>query len=120
MDIIIELILSSVLAAAGQVTWRLGLKSMGTGFNSFDFNTLFQVFTNWQVDVGLVLYGLSTVFWLSALSKKDLSYVYPFVAGTYLLVLLLSYFVLKENFGLDRVFGAGLVLMGLVIIIRGG
>jgi|SRR5271157_825244 len=119
MNVIVELIISSLLAAAGQVTWRLGLRN-GGGLDSFDMGTIFHVFTNWQVDLGLVLYGLSTLFWLSALSKKDLSYVYPFVAGTYILVLALSYFVLKESFGLDRVFGAALVLTGLVIIVRGG
>jgi uncharacterized membrane protein len=119
MNVIVELIISTLLAAAGQVTWRLGLKNIGT-FDSYDINTLFHVFTNWQVDLGLVLYGLSTLFWLSALSKKELSYVYPFVAGTYLLVLVLSYFVLKENFGLERVIGAALVLTGLVIIVRSG
>lgn len=119
MDVIIDLILSTILAAAGQVTWKLGLKSTGT-FDSYDLGTLIHVFTNWQVLLGIVLYGLSTIFWLSALSKKDLSYVYPFVAGTYLLVLVLSYFLLNENFGLDRVFGAALVLTGLVIIVRGG
>jgi len=119
MNVILELVISTLFAAAGQVMWRLGMKSVGT-FESYDLNTLLHVFTNWQVDLGLVLYGLSTLFWLSALSKKDLSYVYPFVAGTYLLVLLLSYFVLKENFGLERVVGAALVLTGLVIIVRGG
>jgi drug/metabolite transporter (DMT)-like permease len=119
VNVIYELIISTVFAAAGQVTWRLGLRNMGP-LESYDLNTLFHVFTNWQVDLGLVLYGLSTLFWLSALSKKDLSYVYPFVAGTYLLVLALSYFVLKENFGIERVIGAALVLTGLVIIVRGG
>ncbi len=119
MNVILELVISTLFAAAGQVMWRLGMKSVGT-FESYALNTLLHVFTNWQVDLGLVLYGLSTLFWLSALSKKDLSYVYPFVAGTYLLVLLLSYFVLKENFGLERVVGAALVLTGLVIIVRGG
>ncbi|HTX44554.1 MAG TPA: EamA family transporter [Methanocella sp.] len=119
MDVVLELAISSLLAAAGQVTWRLGMKGAGT-FDSYDLGSLVHVFTNWQVDLGIALYGLSTLFWLSALSKKDLSYVYPFVAGTYLLVLVLSYFVLKENFGLDRIFGAALVLTGLVIIVRGG
>jgi drug/metabolite transporter (DMT)-like permease len=119
MDVTIELILSSVLAAAGQVSWRLGLRN-GGGLNSIDMSTLFRVFTNWQVDLGLILYGLSTLFWLSALSKKDLSYVYPFVAGTYLFVLILSYLLLNEHFGVDRVFGAAVVLTGLIIIVRGG
>ncbi len=120
MNVVVELVISCLLAAAGQVTWRLGLKGMGGGLNFTDLNTLLKVFTNWQVDLGIVLYGLSTLFWLSALSKKDLSYVYPFVAGTYLLVLALSYFVLKENFGFERIIGAALVLTGLVIIVRGG
>ncbi len=95
------------------------MKSVGT-FESYDLKTLFHVFTNWQVGIGLILYALSTLFWLSALSKKDLSYVYPFVAGTYILVLALSYFILKENFGLDRLLGAAIVITGLVIIVRSG
>ncbi len=119
MDVIFELITSTLFAAAGQVSWRLGMRSIGP-LAVYDVESFFRVFTNWQVDLGLALYALSTLFWLSALSKKDLSYSYPFIAGTYIIVLLLSYFVLGESFNLTRVIGAGVVLAGLFIIIRGG
>ncbi|MCD1294176.1 multidrug resistance protein [Methanocella sp. CWC-04] len=119
MNVIIELLIATVLAAAGQVSWKLGMRGVGA-IESYDIPTLFRMFTNWQVDLGLALYAISTVFWLSALSKKDLSYAYPFIAGTYIFVLVLSYLFLGENFGIYRVIGAGVVLAGLFIIIRGG
>jgi uncharacterized membrane protein len=118
MNILIELLLSTLMAAAGQVSWRMGMKSIGP-IEGYDLSTLFRTFTNWQVDLGLILYGLSTIFWLSALSKKDLSYVYPFVAATYVLVLALSYLFLNEHFGITRLIGAGIVVLGLVVIMRG-
>lgn len=119
MNILLELLSATTLAAAGQVFWRIGMRSIGA-IESYDLQALFKMFTNWQVDLGLIFYGISTIFWLSALSKKDLSYVYPFIAGTYVIVLALSYFVLDEHFGLSRIIGAGVVLMGLFIIIKGG
>jgi multidrug transporter EmrE-like cation transporter len=119
MDVIFELITSTVFAAAGQVSWRMGMRNIGP-LEVYDIGSFFKVFTNWQVDLGLILYALSTLFWLSALSKKDLSYSYPFIAGTYIMVLLLSYFVLGENFNITRAVGAGVVLAGLFIIIKGG
>ncbi|HEY3422702.1 MAG TPA: hypothetical protein VGK13_06045, partial [Methanocellaceae archaeon] len=107
MDVTIELLISTLFAAAGQVSWKLGMRGTGSlSLESFDIPTMTKVFTNWQVDLGLLLYALSTLFWLSALSKKDLSYVYPFIAGTYILVLVLSYLFLGENFGLTKVMGA--------------
>jgi multidrug transporter EmrE-like cation transporter len=117
MDTIFELIISTVLAAAGQVTWRMGMKEIGP-LDVYNIGSFPRVFLNWQVDLGLVLYALSTLFWLSALSKKDLSYAYPFIAGTYIIVLALSYFVLGEHFSVTRLIGAGVVIAGLFIIIR--
>jgi hypothetical protein len=61
MDTIFELIISTVLAAIGQVSWRLGMRGIGP-IEAYDLNSLFRIFTNWQVDMGLVLYGISTLF----------------------------------------------------------
>jgi multidrug transporter EmrE-like cation transporter len=120
MNAIVELLISTLLAAVGQVSWRLGMRGIGEiSLVSLDISTYYKVFTNWQVDLGLLLYAASTLFWLSALSKKDLSYAYPFIAGTYIIVLALSYFFLNEHFGVTRIIGAGLVLTGLFVIIRG-
>ncbi len=118
MDVLIDLLLSTITAAAGQLSFKLGLRSVGA-VEAYDVPTLFRMFTNWQVDVGIALYALSTIFWLSALSKKDLSYVYPFTAANYVIIVLLSYFVLGEQIGIERVVGVLLVITGLYVIIRG-
>jgi uncharacterized membrane protein len=46
--------------------------------------------------------------------------VYPFIAGTYILVLAFSFFFLDEHFGITRIIGAGIVIIGLLVIVRGG
>ena len=62
------------------------------------------------------MYGLSTVFWLIALSRMDLSFVYPFISLTYKLVFSLSYLVLKESIGLNKIAGSVLIILGLILI----
>jgi uncharacterized membrane protein len=70
------------------------------------------------VITGLVVFGISTVFWLTALSRKDLSYVYPFFAINMILVFLLSVLVLHEQIGTARIIGAGIILMGIMVVAR--
>jgi len=118
MDVLIDLLFSTITAATGQLSFKLGLRTIGN-VDIYDFPTLLRMFSNWQVDVGIALYAISTIFWLSALSKKPLSYVYPFTAASYVLVLILSYFVLGEHFGLQRIIGVGIVVAGLYIIVQG-
>jgi len=115
MDIIVIILLGVVFAAVGQVSWKLGMNLIGpvTGFGSFD---LISVFLDPHILFGLIMYGLSTVFWLIALSRMELSFVYPFISLTYVLVLALSYVVLKESIGLNKIAGTVLIILGLIII----
>jgi len=77
-----------------------------------------SVLLNPYVLLGFVMYGLSTVFWLIALSKKDLSFVYPFISLTYILVLVLSSLVLKESMGANKLVGTLIIILGLIVIAR--
>lgn len=118
MNAVFDIIIAVTLAALGQIFWKVGMKSIGL-INKYDLSTLIVIFKNLHVDIGVLFYGLSTVFWLIALSKKDLSYVYPFIAGTYIIVLILSHMIIGEKFGVYRIIGAGIVLFGLLIVIKG-
>lgn len=95
MNIILVIIAGVTLAAIGQVSWKLGMDQAGP-LVSPDFATLLSLLLNPYILLGFVLYGVGTIFWLMALSKKELSFVYPFISLTYILVLALSSFVLKE------------------------
>lgn len=117
MNAIIIIIISIIFAAFGQVSWKLGINQAGT-FATLNFASLSSVLLNPYVLVGFVMYGLSTIFWLIALSKKDLSFVYPFISLTYVLVLVLSSMVLKESIGMNKIAGTLMIIIGLIIISR--
>lgn len=118
MKAIFDIIIAISFAALGQIFWKLGMKNIGL-IDRYDLGTIIEIFKNIQVDIGIIFYASSTVFWLIALSKKDLSYVYPFIAGTYIIVLILSNIIIGEKFGFYRLSGAIVVLLGLLLIIKG-
>lgn len=117
MNAIVIIIISVIFAAIGQVSWKLGMNQTGQ-LSTINFTALSSVLLNPFVLLGFAMYGLSTVFWLIALSKKDLSFVYPFISLTYIFVLVLSSIVLKESIGINKLVGILIVIAGLVIITR--
>lgn len=114
MNAIAIIIVGVVFAALGQVSWKIGMNQAGTP----DLPSIASVLFNPYILLGFLMYGLSTVFWLLALSKRDLSFVYPFISLTYVLVLILSSLVLKESIGMNKLVGTLAILIGLMIISR--
>ncbi len=117
MNAIAIIIIGVIFAAIGQISWKLGMNQAGQ-LTAFNFTALSTVLLNPYILLGFVLYGLGTIFWLIALSKKDLSFVYPFISLTYILVLVLSSLVLKESIGLNKIAGTMAIIIGLIIISR--
>ncbi len=117
MNTILIILFGVVFAAVGQVSWKLGMNLIGP-LTNFRPSEIISVFLDPHVLFGLIMYALSTVFWLIALSRMELSFVYPFISLTYVLVLALSYLVLKESIGLNKIAGTVLIILGLIIISR--
>jgi len=117
MNAIVIIIIGVIFAAIGQVSWKLGMNQEGQ-LATINLTTVSTVLLNPYVLLGFAMYGLSTIFWLIALSKKDLSFVYPFISLTYILVLALSNLVLKESIGINKLAGTIIIMVGLIIIAR--
>lgn len=118
MNVIIIILIGILFASLGQVFWKIGMNSIGA-IDSFSGSNFVAIFSNIYILIGLVMYGLGTLFWLIALSQKDLSFVYPFISLTFLIVLFLSYFILKEQIGTARIGGTLIIILGLLIVMRG-
>lgn len=101
----IILLLSSILAALGQLFFKLGSIA----------NPLSMIFSV-KIWIGLVLYGLGTLLWIYALSKEPLSRVYPFAAFTFVLVFFFSYLILHETISLMQIIGILIVLIGFLVL----
>ncbi|MCK4558468.1 MAG: EamA family transporter [Calditrichia bacterium] len=103
----------------GQYSMKQGMRKFGEV--TFDNNILITVtkmFLLPNVLLGLLLYGVSTVFWLIALSKIELSVAYPMLSMGYILLMILSYFLLNESVTLYKIIGTLLIVAGVTLISR--
>ena len=67
---------------------------------------------------GLVLFGLSAVVWLFALSRVELSFAYPFAALGYVIIVLASLTVLHESVPPLRWAGVAFIIAGIILVAR--
>lgn len=117
MNVIIIILIGIIFASVGQIFWKIGMNNFGH-ITNYAPSTLITIFFNPYILSGLAMYGLSTVFWLIALSKKDLSFVYPFIGLTFIIVLILSNVILKESIGIYRIIGTFIIILGLMFIMK--
>jgi drug/metabolite transporter (DMT)-like permease len=113
------LVLFSVtIAAVGQLMLRHGMQgarlAVEDGHGSLARNAL----TSPYVFGGLAVFGVSALSWLVALSRVPLSRAYPFNALGYVGILAASAIFLHEEVTPLRWFGAGLVIVGLLLVVR--
>jgi drug/metabolite transporter (DMT)-like permease len=119
---VLLILLSISIAVAGQLMLKIGINRIGIS----DFGSLSAVggffsgaIKTPMVIAGLLLYVISASIWMIVLSTVDLSFAYPFIGLTYVLVLVLSKFILREDVNPVRWVGAFIITAGVVVLSRG-
>lgn len=116
---IIYVLISVCFNVLGQYSMKQGMRKFGeVTFDSNILMTIIKMFLLPNVLLGLFFYLVSTVFWLIALSKIELSVAYPMLSVGYILLMILSYFLLNESITLYKVIGTLLVVAGVTLISR--
>ena len=96
----VVILISVVLAAVAQLTLKHGMNQVTAQGGPLDLKAPLAVVrragTNASVIAGLAIFVLSAAFWLVVLSKASLSFAYPFVSLTYVLILVFDRFVLDQ------------------------
>jgi drug/metabolite transporter (DMT)-like permease len=117
---ILYILISVAAGAVGQVLLKKGMGSMGPLTLSIDQlgSILWRIGTNPYVVIGLAIYVTGTLFWLTALSRVDLSYAYPFASLSYVVMLIASWQLFNENITVLRLLGTLVVCLGVFIISR--
>jgi uncharacterized membrane protein len=118
---LIGLILTSVvLAGFAQITLKTGVnhvtEAAGGGELHMNADSLKSLLTSPIVWGGLVLFGLSAIVWLFALSRASLSFAYPFAALSYVLIVLFSVLVLHEDVPVVRWVGVAFIVTGILLV----
>lgn len=100
----------------GQVLLKTGVNKIGV--LSANFASILKAFTTPLVLGGLFAYFIGSIFWILALSHKDLSYAYPMLSLGYLIIVLISWFILDEQISLIRIAGVIFISIGLFLVFK--
>jgi len=106
--IILLTALSAFVGSIGQLEFKRGADAL-----QFEIKLLL---TNYHLILGVVVYALSTVLYIYALNKEQLSILYPIIATSYIWTTLFSKIFLKETVGLTSWVGVFFILLGVTLI----
>lgn len=116
---IVLLVISVGFAIAGQLMLKAAMDHVGRiGHEqvSQPLATIGKAAREPRLWAGLILFGISSLFWLVVLSRVPLSLAYPFVGISYIFVVGFARFALHENVPAMRWFGVAVVALGIAII----
>lgn len=115
------ILLSLASGVGGQTCLKIGLTQAG-GNSSDDtlFSLIGLILRSPLVLAGLALYALGALAWIAVLRRMDLSYAYPFLAINFVLIALVSQFVLGETIPVTRWVGIGAICTGILLIAYSG
>lgn len=68
--------------------------------------------------VGIVFYTISAIFWMSALTKVELSVAYPMLSLGYIFIFFISILLFNEPLKTIRLIGVILIVSGIYFISR--
>lgn len=110
---------SVLLNVCGQISIKqsiLNFQSVAGSDTYFGAATAIPMLTAPLTILGVALYAISAVFWISALSRVELSYAYPMLAAGYLLVGVVAWKMWGEAFGVQRILGTLVVAVGVILV----
>ncbi len=106
--IILLTALSAFVGSIGQLEFKRGADNL-----QFDIKLLL---TNYHLILGVLVYFVSTVLYVYALNKEQLSILYPIIATSYIWTTIFSKIFLKETVGLTSWVGVFFILLGVTLI----
>lgn len=113
----ILLILSCIiLNSIAQIFLKFGMNNMSRSISSIGIGNIPSLIQNLYVMTGGTLYALSFIIWLYVLSKVKLSYAYPFISLSYVIVAILGFLILDEKISPVAWAGILLVVIGVSLI----
>jgi drug/metabolite transporter (DMT)-like permease len=106
-----------LLASTGHLVIKLGLISAGHAPLAANglariVETLFQP----AVIGGLAIYGVGTLLWISAVARRNISFLYPLTALNYVIVSVGGKLWFGENISPARLTGIAIVVLGVALL----
>lgn len=105
---IILVLFGSFIGSFGAVFLKLGAEHMR--------GSVLRLLTNYWLGVGVVLYLLSSVFYMMGISQGQLTVLYPMVSLGYIWAILWARIFFKEPFTRAKIGGLAMIICGVALI----
>ncbi len=105
---ILLVLVASFFGSFGAVFLKLGAEHMK--------GSIARLLTNYWLATGIVLYLLSSVFYMMGVSQGQLTVLYPMVSLGYIWAILWARIFFKEPFTLAKIAGLAMIIFGVSLI----
>ena len=117
---LIMIFVNILLGSIGQISLRFGAAKLGNlhagqGIMGSLVSAFRGIFTPY-VFAGLAIYALSAVIWIYVLNQVKLSFAYPMISLSYVLVVVFSALLLHEKVSMVTIAGLVLISVGVSLI----
>jgi multidrug transporter EmrE-like cation transporter len=107
------------MGAVGQIGMKAGMnrvRDKSGGDLGPLLKALPRIFTDLYVLGGISIYVLSTVLWLWVLSRVPLSFAYPCISVSYIIIIVAGKFVFRERIDGWKIAAIILILIGVIAL----
>jgi drug/metabolite transporter (DMT)-like permease len=105
---IVLVLFGSFIGSFGAVFLKLGAEHM--------HGSIARILTNYWLAIGIVLYLLSSVFYIMGVAQGQLTVLYPMVSLGYIWAILWARLFFKEPFTIAKIGGLLMIVFGVGLI----
>lgn len=120
MPPLVALLIAISFTVVGEMLLKVGMNQVGaldlTGWHAIP--QLIRTFTTPAVLGGFILIFGGSLFWLSVISKVNLSWAYPMLSMSYVIVVFLSALFFSEQITAWRIAGVMTIIAGVFMVYR--
>lgn len=113
------LFIAIAMGAVGQIGMKAGMnrvREKSGGELGSIIKALPSIFTDLLVLFGIGMYLLSTVLWLWVLSRVPLSFAYPCISISYIIIIVAGKWVFRERIDIWKIAAIVLILAGVIAL----
>lgn len=114
-------LITVVSTVTGQLLLKVGVGRVGPMPSAAGAipGFLLSALLEWRVFLALVLAFVGALAWISAVSLVELTFAYPFMSLTFVIVQILGVALLREPWNWYRAAGVALIMLGIFVASRG-
>lgn len=98
--------------------WRMNLKGQLPAEITDKILFMAKLFLDPWLLSGFAAAFVASLFWMAAMTKFEISFAYPFMSLSFVLVLILSILIFGETFTWGKVIGLLLIVAGIIVTVK--